>query len=94
MKQPSTKRTKRGVVIRKSGDKSVIVRVERMVQEPTFKKYVRRHRNFHVHDEQNACQIGDAIMIHECRPMSRTKHWAFETLLTRGTVVAAAEGAL
>ncbi len=78
------RKSKRGVVLRRSGDQSIIVQVERMVQHPEFKKYIRRHRNFHVHDPKNACQVGDEVMIQECRPISKMKRWLYVKTLQSG----------
>lgn len=83
MAAQQTGKGKVGTVIRRSGDKSIVVRVERMVQHPIVKKYVRRHRNFHVHDPKNACAVGDEIMICEGRPISKTKRWVFASLIKR-----------
>jgi small subunit ribosomal protein S17 len=77
------RKSKQGLVMRKSGDKSIVVRVERMVQHPVVKKYVRRHSHFHVHDPKNECLIGDEVVIRECRPLSKNKRWLFETLTKR-----------
>lgn len=74
---PKTRKTKKGVVIRRSGKNSVIVQVERMIAHPQFKKYIRRHHRMHVHDPKDTCQIGDVVTIQECRPMSATKRWVF-----------------
>lgn len=82
--QHNVRKLKRGVVLRRSGDQSVIVQVERTVQHPTYKKFIRRHRKFHVHDPKNTCQIGDAVEIQECRPISKTKRWLYvKTVQTR-----------
>ena len=72
-----------GKVIRRSGDKSVIVEVERLVKHPSVGKYVRRRKRFHVHDEKNTCQVGDKISIRECRPMSRCKSWELAEVLAK-----------
>ena len=50
-------KSKTGVVIRKSGDKTIIVEVERNVMHPEYGKYLRKRKNFHVHDEKNAFQL-------------------------------------
>lgn len=83
MAAEQTVKGKVGTVIRRSGDQSVIVRVERMVQHPRVKKYVRRQRNFHVHDPKNVCAVGDEIVIREGRPISKTKRWVFASLIKR-----------
>lgn len=71
-----TKRTtKSGVVISRSGQKTVIVRVDTYVAHPLYKKRVRKTKRFAAHDEQNAVQVGDTILIGETKPMSKTKRW-------------------
>lgn len=87
MTERTLKRTKTGVVLRRSGDKTIIVEVERTVKHPVFGKYIRRHCRYHVHDERNQCQAGDLISIMESRPLSRTKRWVFQTLITRTTPI-------
>lgn len=83
-------KTKTGVVLRRSGDKTIVVEVERRVKHPKFGKFIRRHCRYHVHDEKNQCQAGDFVSIMESRPMSRTKRWVFRQLITRTAVAAEA----
>ena len=68
-----------GVVVSDKMDKTVIVRVERRVMHPLYKKYVRRSKKYAAHDETNALKIGDVVSIRECRPLSRRKHWEVMT---------------
>jgi len=58
-----------------SRDKSCKVTINYLVRHPKYGKYVRRRTSLHVHDEQNAAQIGDRVEIAECRPISKTKSW-------------------
>ncbi len=64
-----------GEVIRRSGDKTVVVRVERLVKHPVVKKYIRRRQNFSAHDATNRCQVGDRVVMRESRPLSKRKRW-------------------
>lgn len=80
-------KSKTGVVIRKSGDKTIIVEVERSVKHPEYGKYIRKRRNFHVHDEKNACQLGDRVEIIETRPLSKTKNWKIATIISKGLFI-------
>ena len=64
-----------GVVVSDKSDKTVIVRVERRVMDPLYKKFIRRSKKYAAHDEANAHKIGDAVSIRECRPISRRKRW-------------------
>ena len=64
-----------GVVVSDKSDKTVIVRVDRRVMDPLYKKFIRRSKKYAAHDEANAHKIGDSVSIRECRPISRRKRW-------------------
>jgi len=64
-----------GVVVSDKGDKTVIVRVDRRVQHPVYKKYVVRSKRFMAHDAANRFKVGDVVRIRECRPLSSRKRW-------------------
>ncbi len=64
-----------GTVISDAMDKTVVVRVDRRFQHPVYKKFIKRSKKFAAHDEANACKVGDAVRIRECRPRSKSKRW-------------------
>jgi len=64
-----------GTVISDAMDKTVVVRVDRRFQHRVYKKFIKRSKKFAAHDETNACKIGDAVRIRECRPISKSKCW-------------------
>ncbi len=64
-----------GVVVSDKADKTVVVRVDRRVQHPVYKKFVVRSKKFMAHDEANRFKVGDAVRIRECRPLSARKRW-------------------
>ncbi|MCH7710570.1 MAG: 30S ribosomal protein S17 [Proteobacteria bacterium] len=64
-----------GIVISDAMDKTILVRVDRRFKHPVYKKYIKRSKKFAAHDEANACKVGDAVRIRECRPKSKSKHW-------------------
>jgi small subunit ribosomal protein S17 len=68
-------RVMQGVVVSDKGDKTVVVEVERRVKHPLYKKFIRRRKRFHAHDESNRHAVGDSVRIRECRPISKTKSW-------------------
>ena len=68
-------KTLTGVVVSKSGDKSVGVAFDYKVKHPKYGKYVRRRTKIRVHDERNECGVGDLVEIAQCRPISKTKSW-------------------
>ncbi len=69
------RRVLQGVVVGDVNDKTVVVRVERRVMHPFYKKYIRRTNRFHAHDKENRCKTGDVVRIRECRPISKLKRW-------------------
>ena len=73
------KRILQGVVVSDKMDKSVVVRVERRVMHPVYKKYIKRSKKYTAHDENNLCKVGDVVQIQECRPLSKTKTWVVVT---------------
>jgi small subunit ribosomal protein S17 len=69
------KRILQGVVVSDACDKTVIVRVERRVMHPLYKKFVSRSKKYAAHDEENRYRAGDAVRIEESRPISKRKRW-------------------
>ncbi len=64
-----------GVCVSDKPDKTVVVRVERRIMHPLYKKFIRRSKKYAAHDETNAVKMGDVVSIRECRPRSKIKHW-------------------
>jgi small subunit ribosomal protein S17 len=77
------RRTLEGLVVSDKMDKTVVVRVERLVKDPEYEKYVRRYSRFMAHDEENACGVGDRVRIIEHRPLSKRKRWKVQTTLAK-----------
>ena len=69
------RKERRGVVVSKSGDKTIVVKVERKKRHPLYGKVVKHLKKFHAHDEGNLAKVGDPVRIIECRPMSKMKRW-------------------
>lgn len=69
------KTTKVGLVVGDKMKKTVTVLVERPVQHPLYKKFIKRKKRFLVHDEYEKCKVGDVVKIVETRPLSKRKRW-------------------
>ncbi len=69
------KRVLEGVVVSDKMDKTIVVKVERRVQHPIYKKTIRRSKNYHAHDENNQFKPGDTVWIEESKPISKLKRW-------------------
>jgi small subunit ribosomal protein S17 len=87
MKVRGNRRTLDGTVVSDKMDKTVVVRVERLVRDPYYEKYVRRYSRFMAHDETNACRVGDKVRIIEHRPLSKRKRWMVQETLAKATGV-------
>ncbi len=81
------KRTLQGRVVSDKMDKTVTVLVERTVTHPLYGKVVRQSKKYHAHVEDDAVHEGDVVVIEECRPISKTKSWRVQRVVTRGEAV-------
>ena len=78
------KRQIQGTVIKKAGDKTATVLVERRVLHPRYHKTVKRFKKYLVHDERNETNVGDTILAIECRPLSKNKSFRLLEIVKRG----------
>ena len=82
-----TKRTLTGQVVSTKMQKTIAVLVERQVEHPIYKKYLRKSTKLLAHDENGECSEGDVVAIEECRPLSKRKAWRLQRVITRANVV-------
>ena len=75
------KRILQGVVVSDKQDKTVVVRVERQVMHPVYKKFIKKSKKYAAHDENNQFKVGDTVRIIESVPYSKTKCW---TVMSNG----------
>ena len=69
------KRILSGTICKATNMKTVVVEVERTFKHPIYKKYIKRSKKYHAHDETDALKVGDKVMIEETRPISKLKTW-------------------
>ena len=69
------KRILSGVICKATNKNTVVVQVERTFKHPIYKKYIKRSKKYHAHDETDALKVGDKVMIEETRPISKLKTW-------------------
>ena len=81
--QRNTRKVLQGLVVSDKMDKTVVVEVEDRVKHALYGKVLRRTRKLKVHDEQNACGIGDRVLMMETRPLSATKRWRVVEILEK-----------
>lgn len=80
------KRTLQGLVVSDKMQKSAVVQVETLKIHPKYHKRVKHSRRYAIHDEQNACAVGDLVEIVECRPRSKTKKFALSKVIKKAAV--------
>ncbi len=67
--------TKQGTVVTKSGDQTVKVEVNTSRSHAKYIKKFKVTKSFLVHDEKNVAVVGDKVLIQQCVPVSKRKHW-------------------
>jgi len=77
-------KTLQGVVTSQKMNKTVTVMVGRRTKHPKYGKYIRLSTKYHVHDEKEACNEGDTVLIQECKPISKTKSWKLVEVIQKG----------
>jgi small subunit ribosomal protein S17 len=80
------KREITGTVIKRAGDKSATVLVERKVLHPRYHKTVKRFKKYIIHDEANTLNVGDVVSAIECRPLSKSKSFRLLNIVKRGEI--------
>ena len=80
------RKTKVGMVVSDKMDKTVVVKVERLVMHDMYKKYTKRWTSYKAHDEKNEFHVGDKVEIMETRPLSRDKRWRVIRLIERPAI--------
>jgi small subunit ribosomal protein S17 len=84
---PTTERARRkvrtGLVVSDRMDKTVLVRIDRKVRHPLYKKTVARSSKLAAHDENNEAHVGDTVRVAETRPLSKTKRWRVVEIVER-----------
>ena len=69
------RKLRKGIVVSKSGAKTVKVAVSYRERHPVYGKIITRTKNYHAHDEADTAKVGDAVTLLETRPLSATKRW-------------------
>ncbi len=83
MEQRKLRKTRVGVVVSTSMNKTINVQVERRLQHPIYGKSVMWTKKFMAHDENNDCNVGDKVLIMESRPLSKNKRWRLVEIIER-----------
>ena len=77
------RKIREGLVVSDKMDKTVVVEVEDRVKHPKYGKVIRRTKRYKAHDAENACGVGDRVLLMETRPLSATKRWRVSQILEK-----------
>ena len=61
-------------------DKTVVVEILRKIPHKFYNKYINRSKKYYAHDPQNACSVGDIVVIEESKPLSKLKRWRIKSI--------------
>ena len=75
------RKTKIGSVISNKMDKSVVVQVDRRIQHKLYGKFMRKRVKYMADDPNNICNVGDLVLIEECKPLSKNKRWRVRSVV-------------
>ncbi len=83
MSERGNRKTQIGIVVSDKMDKTVVVKVDRLVKHPVYNKYIKRTAKYKAHDDENSCKTGDRVMIVETRPLSKDKRWKVRQIVEK-----------
>jgi small subunit ribosomal protein S17 len=83
MSEHGNRKTRIGIVVSDKMDKTVVVKIDRLVKHPVYNKYIKRSAKYKAHDNDNSCKTGDRVLIVETRPLSKDKHWRIRQIIDK-----------
>ena len=81
-KKPGLRKSRVGNVVSTKMDKTIVVEYVARVPHPRFKKIVKKTKKFYAHDEEGKAEVGDKVRIIETKPISKSKCWKLEEILS------------
>ena len=76
-----------GIVISNKMDKTIVVNVESRYSHPMYSKIMVKTKKYLAYDENQECNIGDQVLVKECRPLSRKKRWILEKVISKSSLI-------
>ena len=80
-------KVQRGIVVSKKMLKTIVVKVENRYPHPIYSKTLRKTNKYLVHDKIGTCKLGDQVLIQQCRPLSRRKHWVLVQIISKSSLI-------
>jgi small subunit ribosomal protein S17 len=75
-----------GTVVSDKMQKTIVVKVENRYPHPIYSKTIIKTKKYLVHDEMSECSVGDQVLVHECRPLSRKKRWKLAKIISKSSL--------
>ena len=79
------RKVRTGTVVSDRMQKTIVVKIDRLVQHSVYPRTIRRSNTFKAHDEENRAKVGDVVRIMETRPLSKDKRWRLLDIVRRGS---------
>jgi small subunit ribosomal protein S17 len=76
-----------GIVVSNKMQKTIVVKVENRYPHPIYSKTMVKTRKYLAHDEMGECNIGDKVLVEECRPLSKCKRWKVSKILSKSSLI-------
>ena len=76
-----------GIVISNKMQKTIVVKVESRFPHPIYSKTIIKTKKYLVHDETENSNVGDQVLVQECRPLSKRKRWKLSKILLKSSLV-------
>nr|YP_009028959.1 ribosomal protein S17 [Coscinodiscus radiatus]AGH28503.1 ribosomal protein S17 [Coscinodiscus radiatus] len=76
-----------GIVVSTKMNKTIVVKVENRYSHPIYSKIMIKTRKYLVHDDVETCNVGDQVLVQECRPLSKKKRWKLVKILSKTSLI-------
>lgn len=76
-----------GIVISNKMQKTIVVKIENRYSHPIYAKTMVRTKKYLAHDELEECNIGDKVLVQECRPLSKRKRWKLVEIISKSSLI-------
>ena len=76
-----------GIVISNKMNKTIVVKVENRYAHPIYSKIMLKTKKYLAHDAEENSEIGDLVILEECRPLSKKKHWKLKKILIKSSLI-------
>ena len=75
-----------GIVISNKMQKTIVVKIDNRYSHPIYSKTLSKTKKYLAHDELGTCNIGDQVLLEECRPLSKKKRWKLIKILSKSSL--------